>query len=745
MKVIKRDGRKVDFDRNKIIKAVLAAFNEVDGEITTEAKRKATVITNHIESLNKKSMNVEGIQDIIETMLMDGKRKDVARAFVIYRNDRTRVREQNTNLMKSIKEKLTASNVQNQNANIDEKSFGGRVGEASDTVLKQYALDNCMSEMSRNNHLNNEIYIHDLNSYAVGMHNCLSIPFDKLLANGFNTRQTDVRPAQSVSTAFQLVAVIFQLQSLQQFGGVSATHLDWTMIPYVRKSFYKHYKNGLKYINESLNPLYKEFTERMNDTTPIDEYTDVAPKAYQYAMDMTEKEVYQAVEGLYHNLNTLQSRSGNQLPFTSINYGTCTEPEGRMVTKALLDVSIKGIGKLHKTSIFPCGIFQCMKGVNRKPGDPNYDLFRLALRSTAQRLYPNYANVDWSGNDGYDKNDPKTYFSTMGCRTANTWDINGFGQLKDGRGNICPVTIIMPTLAMEVKTDMVSKYGIEVTQEDESHLVDRFIGYLDTKIHEAKDMLLERFEWICSQSPDSAKFMYENGVIEGYIPEEGIISALKHGTLGVGQIGLAETLQILIGCDHTTDRGMELAKRIEKLFYDRCAEFKNEYKLNFGTYFSPAENLCYTAMQKFKDKYGVIHNVSDKDFVTNSVHVPVWVEITPMQKIDIESQLTGYSRAGCITYTELNGSVKNNIDALETIVNYAMDKDVPYFAINVPNDMCINCGYTDDIADECPMCGCKEIRRLRRVTGYLTGDYKSAFNKGKQQEVEMRVSHKTFK
>lgn len=744
-KVVKRDGRKVDFDRNKIIKAVLAAFDEVDSEITPEAKRKATVITNHIESLNKKSMNVEDIQDIIETMLMDGKRKDVARAFVIYRNDRTRVREQNTNLMKSIKEKLTASNVQNQNANIDEKSFGGRVGEASDTVLKQYALDNCMSEMSRNNHLNNEIYIHDLNSYAVGMHNCLSIPFDKLLANGFNTRQTDVRPAQSVSTAFQLVAVIFQLQSLQQFGGVSATHLDWTMIPYVRKSFYKHYKNGLKYINESVNPLYKEFSERMNDTTPINEYTDVAPKAYQYAMDMTEKEVYQAVEGLYHNLNTLQSRSGNQLPFTSINYGTCTEPEGRMVTKALLDVSIKGIGKLHKTSIFPCGIFQCMKGVNRKPGDPNYDLFRLALRSTAQRLYPNYANVDWSGNEGYDKNDPKTYFSTMGCRTANTWDINGFGQLKDGRGNICPVTIIMPTLAMEALETFDKGNDYIKTTEGEKDLEDYFLRCLDKKIHEAKDMLLERFEWICSQSPDSAKFMYENGVMEGYIPGDGIISALKHGTLGVGQIGLAETLQILIGCDHTTDRGMELAKRIEKLFYDRCAEFKNEYKLNFGTYFSPAENLCYTSMQKFKDKYGVIPNVSDKDFFTNSVHVPVWVEITPTQKIDIESQLTGYSRAGCITYTELNGSVKNNIDALETIVNYAMDKDVPYFAINVPNDMCTNCGYTDDIADECPMCGCKEIRRLRRVTGYLTGDYKSAFNKGKQQEVEMRISHETFK
>ena len=742
MKVLKRDGRSVEFDREKIKNAVMAAFNEIDGEVTQEAKNKASEIASYINNIEEKSISVEKIQDIVEEKLMASKRKDVARAYIIYRNDRTRVREQNTNLMKSIKEKLTASNVQNQNANIDEKSFGGRVGEASDTVLKQYALDNCMSEMSRNNHLNNEIYIHDLNSYAVGMHNCLSIPFDKLLANGFNTRQTDVRPAQSVSTAFQLVAVIFQLQSLQQFGGVAATHLDWTMIPYVRKSFYKHYKNGLKYINESLNPLYKEFTEKMDDTTPINEYTDVAPKAYQYAMDMTEKEVYQAVEGLYHNLNTLQSRSGNQLPFTSINYGTCTKPEGRMVTKALLDVSIKGIGKLHKTSIFPCGIFQCMKGVNRKLGDPNYDLFRLALRSTAQRLYPNYANVDWSGNEGYDKNDPKTYFSTMGCRTANTWDINGFGQLKDGRGNICPVTIIMPTLAMEVKEKIINDLGVNYSEE---YLIDDFMFLLDTKIHEAKDMLLERFEWICSQSPDSAKFMYENGVMEGYIPEEGIVSALKHGTLGVGQIGLAETLQILIGCDHTTDRGMELAKRIEKLFYDRCAEFKKEYNLNFGTYFSPAENLCNTSMQKFEDTYGAIPNVSDKDFFTNSVHVPVWVEITPMQKIDIESQLTGYSRAGCITYTELNGSVKNNIDALETIVNYAMDKDVPYFAINVPNDMCTNCGYTDDIADKCPMCGCKEIRRLRRVTGYLTGDYKSAFNKGKQQEVEMRVSHKTFK
>ena len=336
------------------------------------------------------------------------------------------------------------------------------------------------------------------------------------------------------------------------------------------------------------------------------------------------------------------------------------------------------------------------------------------------------------------------------CRTANGMDINGFGQLKDGRGNICPVTIIMPTLAMEAKNKVESdnKYTpfaiTDETTTDNLELnsyVNEFMELLDKKIHEAKDMLIERFDWICSQSPESAKFMYENGTMEGYVPEEGIRSALKHGTIVIGQLGLAETLQILIGCDHTEERGMELAKKIEQLFKDRCAEFKQEYKLNFGVYYTPAENLCYTAMSKFKAKYGIIPNVSDRDFFTNSMHVPVWKKISPFEKIDIESQLTGYSSAGCITYVELDGGVKNNIKSLETIVNYAMDHDIPYFAVNVPNDTCLECGYTGEFNDKCPMCGSTHIQQLRRVTGYLTGNYKTAFNKGKQQEVEMRVKH----
>lgn len=738
MIVIKRDGSKVPFMATKIIDAISKAYNEVNEEwFPVAGQLVADKILFYFK--DRDEVSVEEIQDVVEKELMKIN-PTVARAYIRYRYKREVARGFSDDFLNSIREKIEGKNVQNSNANVDENSFGGRMGEATNELLKKYALDNCMSSMARNNHLNNEIYIHDLNSYAVGMHNCLSIPFDDLLAKGFNTRQTDVRPAQSINTAFQLVAVIFQIQSLQQFGGVSATHLDWTMVPYVRKSFYKHYKDGLKYINESLNPLYKEFTEKMNDTTPINEYTDAAPKAYQYAMDMTKREAKQAVEGMYHNLNTLQSRSGNQLPFSSINYGTCTLPEGRMITEALLNASIEGTGKLHKTSIFPCGIFQCMKGVNRAPGDPNYDLFQLALKSTAQRLYPNYANVDWSGNAGYDKNDPRTFFSTMGCRTANGWDINGFGQLKDGRGNICPVTIIMPTLAMEAK-EFVMQNSEPFSEDLESQTVEKFMEILDQKIHEAKDMLIERFEWICKQSPSSAKFMYENGTMAGYVPKEGIRSALKHGTLALGQIGLAETLQILIGCDHTTELGMELAKHIEQLFKDRCAEFKNEYKLNFGVYYTPAESLCYTAMKKFKDKYGIIPNVSDREFFTNSIHVPVWHKINIFDKIDIESELTGYSSAGCITYIELDSTVDNNIEALEQIVNYAMDKDIPYFAINVPNDTCLECGYRGEFNDKCPVCGSNNIQQLRRVTGYLTGDYKTAFNYGKQKEAEARVKH----
>ena len=344
--------------------------------------------------------------------------------------------------------------------------------------------------------------------------------------------------------------------------------------------------------------------------------------------------------------------------------------------------------------------------------------------------------------NGYDINYQKIFEKNI-QRVLNGEDLHDeyflSGAQKDGRGNIVPVTIIMPTLAEEI------------VQSGSEDVVGDFMKLLDEKINEAKEMLIERNDYICAQNAKSAQFMYENGTMFGYntddyynCPEKGVKDSIIHGTLAIGQIGLAETLQILIGTNQITNEGMELAKRIENLFYIRCNEFKHQYHLNFSVYMTPAENLCKKAMDLFKKRFGVIPNVSDKKFFTNSIHCPVWSKLDPFEKIDIEAQLTNYSNAGTIMYVELKDEILKNIDALEELVNYAMDKDLSYFAINVPADFCSDCGYTGEIPNTCPKCGSSHIQRLRRVTGYLTGDYVTAFNEGKQQEVEMRFNNSSL-
>lgn len=362
------------------------------------------------------------------------------------------------------------------------------------------------------------------------------------------------------------------------------------------------------------------------------------------------------------------------------------------------------------------------------------------------------------------KEQPTEIFSTMGCRTCNGADINfkhSFEEninrivneeplyddmtsaaQKDGRGNICPSTIILPTLAMEAVEKVKSGKADGVVEE--------FMKILDKCIHETKDTLLERYKHICSQSPKAATFMYDNHTMAGYVPEEGIQSALRHGTLVIGQLGLSECLTILIGKDQTTDEGMELAKRIEMLYLERCNAFKKEYSLNFGVYLTPAENLCYTAFRKWKQKYGEMENVTyyydkdgnkqDKLYFTNSIHVPVYDNVNIFEKIDIESKLSGYSNAGCITYVEMDASAQHNVDAMEDIVNYAMDHDIPYFALNFKLDRCDDCGHTGEFNGVCPVCGSENISELRRVTGYLSTT-KKHFNMGKQVECDQRVEH----
>lgn len=843
MIIIKRDGTPQEYNFIKIIDAVTKAFGSVDQVVPDKflSQLKESVEKVIIKN-NGNGTNIEEIQDVIQKELIKRNHYEVVESFITYRKKREEEREKNSDLIKQIQDKLFAKNVQNQNANLDEKSFGGRVGEAASIVCKNEALK-LVSKTTRRNHEKNMVYIHDLDAYADGRHNCLTYPEDKSLEEGVLTRQTDVRKAGSVNTAMQLTAVYFQLQSLQQFGGVSASHLDWSMVPYIRKSYEKHYL--LEYIktldefneldilgmsHQELNHWVENKVTEFFLSTQLEDkdfyfanMTNLDHKLRQRALLETKKETYQAVEGMYHNLNTLQSRSGNQLPFSSINYGTCTEPEGRMLIKALLEVSMEGLGKQGVTSIFPCGIFQIKKGINFYKEDPNYDLKRLALKSTSMRIYPNYANCDWSNQVAWLKQDrnmkqefidslpkdqynllverledhdeegskllglelyenyikvdekerPFEMFSTMGCRTINGLDINALdnfknnvyhfinlefdqiddvfsGVQKDGRGNICPVTIILPTLALMAKQKIEKK--TEKIADDE--IFDEFIKILDKKIFEAKDTLLERFNHIASQSWESGKFMYQNHTMSGYHEDEGIISALKHGTIVIGQLGLAEALQIMFKFDHTDAKGMEYAKKIEQLFLDRTSEFKKEYKLNFGVYYTPAENLCFTAMKNFKrlnpgfeqenvtyivDKQG---NKHEKLYFTNSIHVPVWYDCDLFKKIDIESQLTGYSNAGCITYVELPSKCTDNIDALEEALDYAMEHDIPYFAINIPLNRCEKCGEPihDEDAKCCPKCGHDKIVRLGRITGYLSTTVEH-FNLGKQNEFNDRIDH----
>lgn len=801
MVIIKRDGSKEEFSMKKPLVAFDKVYkNGLKKEPPSELREKLSEgLMTVLQEAGE--ISVEQVQDYIRDFLIDNNEKDAAESFIIYRNDRTEFREDNTKLAKNIKTKLYAKNVENSNANLDEASFSGRIGEAASEVCKDYALRHNMSKMARRNHENNEIYQHDLNSFAVGMHNCLTHPIDDVLANGISIRQCDIREAGSVSTAFQLLAVNFQIQSLQQFGGVSVSHLDISMVPYVRKSFFKHYKDGLKYIKKPITRFYwknPKLDFNVKETSIENIKYKQRPDIYEYALNKTFAEIMQGLEGLIHNLNSLQSRSGAQLPFSSVNYGTGTSLEARMVTKAMIQGTINGTGKYHKTAIFPCGIFQWDKDINAYPGTPNYDLYRMALSSTAQRIYPNYANCQWSiqseavkwdrrqkqqaideildtkvytdlmkflnanediqdkmsmhvnGNfieiDDWKTQAPIEIMSTMGCRTWNGYDINcdkdffvemftyisKYGEMprwkmysaaqKDGRGNLCPVTIILPTLAMEAGRD-----------------VEKFMTLLEKKIKEAHDMLIERFTLMCMQNDKAAPYMYENNTMYGY-DGENISSALKHGTLVIGQLGLAETLQLLVGCDHTKAEGMELAKRIEKLFNTKCSEYKKNEHLNFGVYLTPAESLCWTAMKKFKAKYGEIPNVSDHEYFTNSIHVPVYDEVDIFEKIDIESQLTGYSNAGCITYVELDSSVKNNVDGMEQIVNYAMEHDIPYFALNVKLDYCRNCHHQGDFNGVCPECGSTDIEELRRVTGYLSTDVQH-MNEGKQNETKERKGH----
>ena len=679
-------------------------------------------------------MTVEEIQDIVETKLMKSSRPEVAKDYILYRDKRTVVRDRKNKLVQKVMIRAKSQINEHSNANVDEESFSGREKEASADIGKTIALEyEGLSKEVAEAHKIMLIYQHDLEKAIYGVHNCLNLYFQYIFKHGFKTRNGDVRPPKSFSTACQLVAVAFQCQSQVQFGGVGTIHLDYDLAPFVRMSFSKHFKEGLKWIEHES----EEYINHVPDSIGIeDEEAKYHTEAYKYAMEMLEKEGSQSAQGLYHNLNTLESRQGSQVPFTSINLGRDTTPEGRMVTRWMLEASIDGIGKFHLTSIFPISIFQYKVGCNANKEDANYDLKQLALESMSKRIYPNWCNCDWS-QAHEDEDNPDTYFSTMGCRTLVGYDRHGLGYIRQGRGNNVPNTIILPKLGIEFGTCLGKR-----TEPDLKGFWDAF----EETLKLCEKGLLERFEIMIEQSPKAAPFMYQNNTIQDAKEcKESVYNALKHNTLAIGYIGVAEMCVALFGKNHAEDKKVhEFALSVVKRINEFAAEASERNDLNFSCYATPAEGLCRTALKALREQYGVIKNVTSHEFLTNSHHVPVYQEISIYDKLRVEAPFCKYPTGGCITYVELDSTFVKNLKAVEDIIDYAFKVlDIPYLAFNFPIDSCLDCGYQGEFNDCCPMCHSKHIQQLRRVTGYLTTDWHN-FNDGKQAEVQERVKNSAY-
>ena len=734
MHVIKRDGTRVLFNPDKIVRAINKAMASTYGAIyeSDTAEEIAELIAQR-----GVDMSVEQIQDLVEGYLMKSEYPEVAKNYILYRDQRNKERLRQTKLLQAVMRRTEATAVENANANVDEKSFSGREKEASADVQKVIALDYVLSPDVAAAHKDMLLYQHDLEKTNIGMHNCLFVDFGKVFKDGFTTRNGDIRPPSSYATGCQQYAVIYQCQSQVQFGGVGTVHIDYDLAPFVKKSFYKHMRN---YLTDVKGLTVENAEIVLNQHLPITldnlQLREDMPEAVSFALKQLEREGTQASEAMYHNLNTLESRAGSQVPFTSINFGRDTSTEGRWVSRKMLEASLAGIGKHHLTPIFPISIFQYKQGCNANPGDPNYDLKQLAIESLSKRIYPNFVNCDYS-QAHEDLDNPDTYFATMGCRTMLGYDCHTDSYNRVGRGNLCPNTMILPKLGIE--------YGICRGERKEPDLQGFWDAFEDLLML-CEQGLLERFDIMVNQPPEAGPFMYNNGTMkDAQSCRVSNYEALKHGTLAIGYIGIAEMCQALFGKNHAEDPDVHaFALSVVKRINEFAKEASERHDLNFSCYATPAEGLCHTALKALRKQYGTIPNITDHEFLTNSHHVPVWQEIGIFEKLAIEAPFCKYPTGGCITYVELDSTFVQNTKAIEQIIDYAFKElDIPYLAFNFPIDSCLDCGFQGEFNSFCPECGSRNIQQLRRVTGYLTTDYRH-FNKGKQSEVEHRVKHSKF-
>ncbi|MNK57580.1 Anaerobic ribonucleoside-triphosphate reductase [compost metagenome] len=683
---------------------------------------------------NTEQVSVEGIQDSIEKDLMMSSRKDVAKEFIKYRQKRTEERLKQSELFKIGEGIISGENeeVTKENANLNGESFSGKMNRFGSEYSKMYARNVILPKRLVKAIDEGYVYVHDLDHYAVGTHNCLFIPFEKLLANGFYVSDKgSVRTPNSIMTAMAQVAIIFQCQQNSQFGGCGAAKFDWDLAPYVTKSFRKHFRKGQMYFGETYADV-KDSELYIDNNCLLQAF----PKSYTYAREETEIETKQAAESMIHNLNTMASRAGGQVPFTSITFGLCTSTEGRMVSNAILEASMKGLGH-SETAIFPQLIFQCKQGINQSEKEPNYDLFLKAIECSSKRLFPNFVNVDADFNlQYYDPADSDTAIATMGCRTRVI--SNRFGKAyQSGRGNISFNSINLTKLGIE--------YGIVNGRTEPD--IDEFWDKLDEVLDITLDGLLHRYDIQGNQPAKASDFMMQNGSwIDGekLKPNQKVKDLLKMGSISIGFVGLAECLKALFGKHHGEDEDVwDFGKGLIQYIRSYCDRKSDEYDMNITCFATPAESLAGNFAKVLQKQYGKIEGVTNRDYLTNSFHIPVYYDIAAYKKIDLEAPFHKLTNAGHISYVELDGNARNNQEAFKRIVQYALSKNMGYFSINHPVDKCMTCNFDGVINNDCPLCGEdneNNISRIRRVTGYLVGNL-NRFNAAKRAEEQDRVRH----
>ena len=730
--VVKRDGRIVGFNEQKIMAAIRKAMLHTDkGEDSTLIEQ----ITDHISFRGKSQMSVEAIQDAIEMELMKSARKDVAQKYIAYRNQRNIARKAKTrDVFMSI---VNAKNndITRENANMNADTPAGMMMKFASETTKPFVDDYLLSEEVRDAVLHNYIHIHDKDYYPTKSLTCVQHPLDIILQHGFTAGHGSSRPAKRIETAAVLACISLETCQNEMHGGQAIPAFDFYLAPYVRMSYQEEVKNLEKLTGEDLKDLYD---------APIDDYLEKSleglegkARLEQHAINKTVNRVHQAMEAFIHNMNTIHSRGGNQVVFSSINYGTDTSAEGRCIMREILESTYEGVGN-GETAIFPIQIWKKKRGVNYLPEDRNYDLYQLACKVTARRFFPNFLNLDatFNQNEKWRADDPERYkweIATMGCRTRVFEDRWG-EKTSIARGNLSFSTINIVKLAIECM-------GIV----NKKQRIDMFFAKLDNILDITAKQLDERFQFqktaMAKQFPLLMKYLWVGA--DKLKPEETIESVINHGTLGIGFIGLAECLKALIGKHHgESEEAQELGLKIITYMRDRANEFSDQYHHNYSILATPAEGLSGKFTKKDRKEFGVIPGVTDRDYYTNSNHVPVYYKCTALQKAKIEAPYHDLTRGGHIFYVEIDGDATHNPSVIASVVDMMDKYNMGYGSVNHNRNRCLDCGYenADTNLTVCPKCGSHHIDKLQRITGYLVGTT-DRWNSGKLAELHDRVTH----